>query len=264
MTASDQRTEPVYEIHLRELGPDESRMVVLPEAEPRAGAHPELEHPDPTVRLGALSRMVRRPTSIKVAAVGARLQDPDASVRRAAIDALATTGDERALVLLLDAIQDPVEQVRRAAGDALRRHRSPELLVLIRAELRLPTRAEAADRALALLDEAGQGESHPPAMRDGFPPNDVTALIELLGDPRPDRRRIACERLGFRRARDAVEPLLERLSDPERGVRIKAADALALIGDERALRPLERARAADSDPGVAQAMRRAARTLAGR
>ncbi|HEX6208881.1 MAG TPA: HEAT repeat domain-containing protein [Actinomycetota bacterium] len=95
------------------------------------------------------------------------------------------------------------------------------------------------------------------------PPGDVPALLEMPAHPRPARRRIACERLGYQRARAAVDPLLERLQDPERGVRIKAADALALIGDERAIEPLERARAADPDLGVAQAMERAARTLAG-
>lgn len=260
MTTHDQRTEPVYEIDLRDLSDDEAASVRIPD--PRAGALLDMAHPDPSVRLAAVSRLTERPRSVPLAAVTARLRDPEPSVRRAAMEVLAATGDERALVLLLEAIQDPVEDLRRVAGNLLRRHRSPGLLALIRRELRIPTRAEAADTALAMLTE-GRTDGGTRSGPDPFdpPPEEVPSLMELLGDPRPERRRIACERLGFKRARSAVGPLVERLEDPERGVRIKAADALAVIGDERALDALERAGTTDPDPGVALAMRRAAQAL---
>lgn len=265
---SDQRAEPVYEIDLRELTDEVQDPVVLPDlgearpSEPRPGRAGDLEHPDPSVRLAALRALTGRPESVPVAAVTARLQDPDPAVRRAAVEVIEGAGDARALVLLLEAIEDPVAELREAAGDALRRRRSPELLALIRKELRVPTRAEAADKALAMLSEGRDGERHVARAPVDPPPEDLPSLLELLADPRPERRRIACERLGSLRARSAVEALLERLADPERGVRIKAADALALIGDERALEGLERARAADPDPGVTMAMRRAALALA--
>lgn len=259
MSGSDQRTEPVFEIDLRDLAEEETPPAAQSRAETVAD---ELEDPNASVRFAVLERMAEHPESIPVVAVTARLKDPRTDVRLAAVRALEATGDEEALVLLLDAIQDPNDEVRHAVGDALRRHRSDDLLILIRRELRVPTRAEAADAALAMLGEARDGG---PGMGGHVdpPPADVPVLLAMLTDPRPDRRRVACERLGYQRVREAVEPLLERLADPERGVRIKAADALAMIGDGGAGAELRQHAASDPDAGVALAMDRAARALAG-
>lgn len=271
MTPSDQRTEPVFEIDLRDLSADDDgdTTVVIPEVEaaPRrpepASLASHLEHPEVAVRLAALSDLADHPGSVPAAAVAARLHDPEPAVRRAAVKVLVAGGDERMLVLLLDAIDDPLDDIRKAVGDALRRHHSPDLVALLRGELSDPTRARAADLALAVLgEERVEGEST--EQRDASDHSvggNLSSLLAQLGHPRPERRRIACERLGFIRSASAVEPLVKRLGDPERGVRIKAADALALIGDEAALEGLERARASDPDPGVAMAVERSIAAL---
>lgn len=271
MTPSDQRTEPVFEVDLRDLAAEDDgdTTVMIPEVE-EAPERPEpasfashLEHPEVAVRLAALSDLADRPGSVPAVTVAASLHDPEPAVRRAAVRVLAAGGDERMLVLLIGAIDDPLDEIREAVGDALRRHRSPGLVALLREELSVPARARAADSALAVLGEGRvEGETtEPRGASDHSVGGELSSLLAQLGHPRPEHRRIACERLGFIRAVSAVEPLVERLADPERGVRIKAADALALIGDERALEGLERARASDPDPGVAMAVERSIAAL---
>ena len=278
MTASDQRTEPVYEIDLRDLASEDDgpMRVTVPDVdeEPERRKPPaltDLEHPDAAVRLEALSGLTQsqRPDAIPSVAVSARLRDPEPAVRRAAVEALEATGDERGLLLLLDVMEDPVEDLRRSAVDALRRRRSPDLLALLRKELGVVSRADVAARALALLSEgrlvgAERGTTERPDPPHHASSKDLASLLEQLGHPLPERRRIACERLGFLRARSAVAPLAERLADPERGTRIKAADALAQIGDEGALESLERSHASEPDPGVALAIERAIAALSTR
>lgn len=272
MTDGDRRSEPVYEIDLRDLSAEDAvgtvgLIIRDDEPEPHQVDPPALEHPHPAVRLAALSQLRDHPGSAPAVAVSARLRDPEPGVRRLAVELLEGAGDERALLLLLDAIEDPVEELRSAAREALRRRKSPKLLDLIRRELTVPTRAHVAARALAELTEARpeEGERPPEDRPTTLGPLsgswDLRALLEALTDPLPERRRIACDRLGSLGARSAVRPLIERLGDPERGVRMKAADALGRIGDERALERLERASASDPDAGVRLALARAAATL---
>ena len=276
MTTSDQRTEPVFEIDLHDLASEDEggAVVVVPDLEQAAGrpersSLPDLEHPDPAARLAALAELARRPGPVPIVAVAGRLRDPEPAVRRAAVEALEATGDERRLLLLLDVMEDPVEDLRRSAVDALRRRRSPDLLALLRKELSVVSRADVAARALALLSEGRPAGAERGTTERRDPPHhasseDLASLLEQLGHPLPERRRIACERLGFMRARSAVAPLAERLADPERGTRIKAADALAQIGDDGALESLERSHASEPDPGVALAIERAIAALSTR
>ncbi|HUG87187.1 MAG TPA: HEAT repeat domain-containing protein [Actinomycetota bacterium] len=276
MTASDQRTEPVYEIDLRDLASEDDgpTRVTVPDVDEEPERHKpaalaDLEHPAAAVRLEALSGLTQHPQAIPIVAVTARLRDPEPAVRRAAVEALEATGDERGLLLLLDVMEDPVEDLRRSAVDALRRRRSPDLLALLRKELGVVSRADVAARALALLSEGRLVGAERGTTERRDPPHhasskDLASLLEQLGHPLPERRRIACERLGFMRARSAVAPLAERLADPERGTRIKAADALAQIGDDGALESLERSHASEPDPGVALAIERAIAALSTR
>lgn len=76
----------------------------------------------------------------------------------------------------------------------------------------------------------------------------------------------------MRRKRD-VDGLVAALSDPAEIVRLTAAEALGLVGDERAIEPLERLKFSDPDTGVRRAAsvahaqvaaRLAARKAAGR
>lgn len=56
----------------------------------------------------------------------------------------------------------------------------------------------------------------------------------------------------MRRRRD-IDGLILALSDPAEIVRLTAAEALGLVGDERALEPLGRLKFSDSDAGVRRA-----------
>ncbi|WP_054848236.1 HEAT repeat domain-containing protein [Methanoculleus chikugoensis] len=56
----------------------------------------------------------------------------------------------------------------------------------------------------------------------------------------------------MRRRRD-IDGLIAALSEPEEIVRLTAAEALGLVGDERALEPLEQLKFSDSDAGVRRA-----------
>ncbi|HOI14023.1 MAG TPA: HEAT repeat domain-containing protein [Methanoculleus sp.] len=76
----------------------------------------------------------------------------------------------------------------------------------------------------------------------------------------------------MRRHRD-IDGLVAALSDPAEIVRLTAAEALGLVGDERAIEPLERLKFSDPDTGVRRAAsvahaqvaaRLAARKAAGR
>ncbi|WP_292520183.1 HEAT repeat domain-containing protein [Methanoculleus sp.] len=67
----------------------------------------------------------------------------------------------------------------------------------------------------------------------------------------------------MRRRRD-IDGLVEALSDPEEIVRLTAAEALGLVGDERALEPLERLKFSDSDAGVRRAASAAHTQVVGR
>lgn len=233
----------------------------------------DLQHPTSRARLEALEGLRRHPRTAPVVAVTARLQDPEPQVREAAVAVLEATGDERMLVLLLDALGDPSEQVRLAVRRAILDRAGPSLIDLLRRELHAPARCAA---AAILLAEMGQGDAVVEAMHrvdpaarrliaDALRDAGTTArLIEELTDGRPDRRRLAAERLGVIGARNALEALIQRLEDPDRDVRIAAAEALGRIGDAEAVHPLKRSLVWDPDAGVAVAVGQALRKIAGR
>jgi HEAT repeat protein len=92
-------------------------------------------------------------------------------------------------------------------------------------------------------------------------PRAVPALLQHLSEVQNRREMVdALGEIGDRRARD---PLIERLrSDVYVPVRIRAAAALARLGDPSALEALEHAAHHDTEPTVAAAAREAAATLA--
>jgi hypothetical protein len=69
-------------------------------------------------------------------------------------------------------------------------------------------------------------------------PQAVEALVEVLSDPDDALRPAAAEALGLIGGPRAVEALGEVLSDPDDALRLTAAEALGLIGDPLAVAPL--------------------------
>lgn len=289
------REEGVHELDLTEVGTAEDRLAAeesarLREEEPAPAVPPEPEHrpeepagsesapaadlqsPSPDVRMAALQRLLQNASEAPVVGVTARLQDPEPEVRVAAVKVLEAAGDERLLLLLLDSVGDPAEDVREAVRDAFRSRRGSTLTDLLTGELAVPAHVRpAAD----LLADMGEVEPLLEAAKTGSPEirrivsevldrtGTVRSLIEALLDRRPDERRIACEQLGGLRSVEAVEPLIARLSDPDRGVRIKAAEALGRIGERGALHALKRAYIWDPDSSVVVAIGEALRKISG-
>ena len=74
-------------------------------------------------------------------------------------------------------------------------------------------------------------------------------LIKALGDVDNDVRQYATEALGKLR-KMAVKPLIKALSHDDLFVRGQAANALGLIGDKRAVKPLEKLVNEDEESAV--------------
>jgi len=242
------------------------------ESDPAPQILGELHSPSVDTRRKALERLADDPGSAPVVAVAARLQDPSPEVRLAAVGVLEATHDEAVLLLLLDAMRDPSEDVRRLAREAIGSKRRGQTVEILRRELGVPARRWAAAKVLADLGEvdelvraaAAEGPDLRHLVREAMDDAGTTSqLIEDLNAERSDRRRIAAERLGQMRIREAVDALIERIEDPDRGVRIKAAEALGRIGDQRANHALKKAFIWDPDSGVVVAIGNAIRKLAG-
>lgn len=81
-------------------------------------------------------------------------------------------------------------------------------------------------------------------LRKGLAEPGAPLVVGLGAEPaQPDRadgdvRAAAAEALGWAKSPDAVEPLIERLADPNNQTRINAMYALGKIGDQRAVQPL--------------------------
>ena len=270
LTAAER--EMVQTIELEDIGAAEE---MRPEssggdrAGPAAVDLDNLHHPSPDVRRKTLAVLGERPEDAPVVAVAARLQDPTPEVRREAVAVLEGMKEEAVLLLLLDAMEDPSEDVRRSAREAIRSRHSSSVVELLRRELTIPARRRVSARALADLGELDElvdaGEADPDtrwAVREALDDAGATAgLIHDLSSDSADRRRITAERLGAMRVREAVEPLIDRLQDPDPGVRIKAAGALGRIGDQRAVHALKRSLIWDPDARVVVAIGNGLREL---
>ena len=110
-------------------------------------------------------------------------------------------------------------------------------------------RREAHQKALAeqrqmeikqLLDELDEPENHPMAIYrlHQLGEEAVDALINHLTDDDPDARFGAAQTLGLIGSPQAIEPLIRALADSEPAVRYWAADALGKLRTEAAVGPL--------------------------
>ncbi|MBM4319576.1 MAG: hypothetical protein FJ125_06375, partial [Deltaproteobacteria bacterium] len=143
-------------------------------------------------------------------------RSPDDGMREQAVRGLGRLGRREALDALIDALSDPLHTVRRAAEEALialgwhpvgwRQRRTD------RSYLRWTRRAE--------------------WLGDDPDADQLTLLVAALASPDADRRRNAAEALGLCGDTGAVEPLRRLLvDDPDRDVRIVAAESLELLGE---------------------------------
>jgi len=175
------------------------------------------------------------------------LDDPDGDVREAAAVALGKTGDRRAVGPLVMALKDEVGGVRRIAAAGLAR--------IDRDWVSLPeTRAAAGKLKVAIQDAepavrffvaqflVNLGEMSPEALQ-GFSPEDQ------LASPAIKRKRMG------------INIFITLLQDRDRDVRQAAAEALGMLGGERAKQALKRA-TGDPDGDVAAAAQMALQVAA--
>jgi HEAT repeat protein len=201
-----------------------------------------LQHNAPDVRAAAVETLgkLRAPTAVP--ALVQSLRDPDHDVREGASRALGIIDDEGAIEQLVVTLTDTQSSVRQAAAAALCRiqpnwDRTEGALRAIPAlQLALKSteywvRHSAAD----ILKKLGlSNEKESPLVRDsdGAQKKRIAAqkiLFAILTDRDRAFRQAAAETLGRMGFNDSIAPLVERLSDPDRGVKRAAARSLEIL-----------------------------------
>lgn len=231
-----------------------------------------LSDPDPEVRDEALAALADAGAPVDVDVVGARASDPIPDVRRRAVAALRALDDERVVPYLVHACYDPVEEVARAARGALVERRSPALARLLVRALHMPSLRQVAGDLLAQMgpvavDELTAELEHCDDDMRAIVVGVLAAAGETrdvlidLRDRRPEQRRRAVEVLAATHSAGALEALVERLDDPDPGVRARSAEVLGDLGDVRAAEPLKRIAAFDPDVAVVAAAELALRKV---
>src|SRR5262245_2284146 len=180
------------------------------------------------------------------------LKDPDWVVRREAAITLGEMGDERCVEPLCRALRDGDWQVREVAIEGLGQIGSPAVELLIK----LLRDWDVRKYAIAALGKIRDERVLDPLMlqlrNDEFKDDAVNALVELgqpalsrlimaLKDKDENVRKQAVLALGRIKEAEAIDPLIEMLSDGDWFTRLTAAAALEAIGDERgriAIKPL--------------------------
>jgi HEAT repeat protein len=172
-------------------------------------------------------------------AVAGLLKDRHRDVRESAVAVLEVLGPERAVECLVPMLKDEEERVRAQAGAALRRldpawekseaarRAVPELRAALK-HREYWVRQAAADA----LGKIGERQAVEPRLAGLFAQAQlrrqslVDIVRDLLADWDPDLRRAGAQVLGRLGDPRAIEWLVERLNDPEIGVRRSAAGAL--------------------------------------
>jgi HEAT repeat protein len=189
-----------------------------------------LEDTHKTVRLAALEGLAGMQIPVDIAAVCGRLRDPDLTVQAKAIETIVQINDPASVHHLLDILQDESEYVRRAAVEVLNQIGNTSAIKDLLGALRDRdwwVRVRAAD---ALGTIGG--------------PKVVEAVLSLVKDKDEFIRRCAVEILITTRVKTGGEAiftcLVDALDDGDWWVRERAIDALASLGDQRAVAPLVR------------------------
>ena len=184
-----------------------------------------LADPNKSVRQAALEGLGRMQIPVDVGAICGLLRDPDLTVQAKAIETIAQISDPRVVHHLLDILQDESEYVRRAAVEVLNQVGNTDAIKDLLGALRDRdwwVRVRAAD---ALGSIGG--------------PKVVEAVLALVKDRDEFIRRCAIEILNTTRGQAGgertVASLVGALDDEDWWVRERAIDALARIGDRRAV-----------------------------
>lgn len=233
-----------------------------------------LTDPAPEVRLEALGGMWAAQDAKVIEAVGGRVKDPEPSVRAIAVGVLGSLDPELSAGYLLDAAKDPDDGVREAAEEALLAQRAEAVAPVLVRGLGSTSHRRVAGGLLARLGVAAipallasLGDSTPEVrVIIGELLEELSAETRLLSDldaRSPEQRGAALDGLLAMGARDRVGAIAARLEDPVTSVRVRAAEVLGALGDERVLDALKRAFVSDPEMKVVSAVETALRALAG-
>ena len=200
-----------------------------------------------------------------------RCRDTDENVRRAAIEHIPYLDDDRVVPILIEAMENAPPRVRAAAAGAFAQvERDPALLYLLGAlndsdswVRYFAARSIGHHRYMESLDALTEVAKTDGASYVRIAAVDslgkiaglraVAALTSFIESSDLDLARAALKSLGQIDHPDALQPLLEALRSPVAALRLEAIQALGVRGGQEAIKSLQWAAAADSEPEVAQA-----------
>jgi HEAT repeat protein len=180
------------------------------------------------------------------------LKDADWVVRREAAITLGEMGDERCVEPLGRALRDGDWQVREVAIEGLGQIGSPAVELLIKLLRDWDVRKYAIAALGKIRDERVLDPLMVQLRNDEFKDDALNALVELgqpalprlvaaLKDKDENVRKQAVLALGRIKDAEAIDPLIDMLSDSDWFTRLTSAAALEAIGDDRgreAIKPL--------------------------
>jgi len=223
-----------------------------------------LQDPVAVVRSAAAASLARLREPSAVPGLGKALADPDPDVRIGAVKALGVIDNEAVLGFLVSALQDPEPGVQRVASEVLTQWSSPAVAKRLAGVLAAPGLRAAATELLVkigpssvelLIDVVLHGAPEVgPVVGDLL--RNIVGLGELvgrLGSMEADARLRAVEAIGAIGGPEAVDALVEVLSDPDERIRTRSTQLLAKLGDPRAAEAIARTVLQDSVPEVAAA-----------
>jgi len=223
-----------------------------------------LQDPVAVVRSAAAASLARLRDPSAVPGLGKALADPDPDVRIGVVKALGVIDNEAVLGFLVSALKDPEPGVQRVASEVLTQWSSPAVAKRLAGVLAAPGLRAAATELLVkigpssvelLIDVLLHGAPEVgPVVGDLL--RNIVGLGELvgrLGSMEADARLRAVEAIGAIGGPEAVDALVEVLSDPDERIRIRSTQLLAKLGDPRAAEAIARTVLQDSVPEVAAA-----------
>ncbi len=156
------------------------------------------------------------------------LHNKNPDVRIEAIEQAARLPDAQGVPLLVDMLGDMEWRVRKAAANRLKR-RQPSPFLLDRLLAAITTSDDPWRRMAAIDVTVSLGAD------DETGGLVTTSLLDALATTGIEERKFVVEVLGLMGAGGAVRPLIEQLSVDDDNLQISTLDALAKIGDRRAL-----------------------------